>query len=304
MSVREKGFYLAFFTALISGVSIFVNKFAVDLIHPPLLFTATKNTWVGLMIFAILLLSRKRVLLKKLSRREIFYLVLIGIIGGSIPFYLFFTGLSIVPAVNAAIIQKTMVFWVALLALPLLKEKLSPLQFSAVAVLFVSNLLVGGFRGFRFSAGEMMILASTLFWAAEIILAKKVLKTVDPDIVTAARMGFGSLILMAAVALTVPGGIGRSLALSFSQWMWMMVTTAALLAYVMSWYRALRLAPATTVTAVLVASTLVTNVLSAIFVTHAWTEIMGAQTVLMLSGVGLFWQAAKQGTSKTFVKAA
>lgn len=74
----------------------------------------------------------------------------------------------------------------------------------------------------------------------------------------------------------------------------MIITIATLLGYVMSWYRALKYAPATTVTSILVASTLVTNVLSAIFITHTWTEEMEVQAVLMIVGVAVFWFASKK----------
>ena len=119
----RKGIYLAILTSVISGFSIFFNKFAVGIIQPPLVFTAVKNIEVGILIFAILLFSKKFNKVKKLNKREIIYLFLIGLIGGAIPFYLFFTGLSQVSAINAALIQKTLVIWVALLAIPFLERE-------------------------------------------------------------------------------------------------------------------------------------------------------------------------------------
>lgn len=293
---QTKGVYLAIVTAFISGIAIFINKFAVDAIQPPLVFTATKNFGVGFLIIAILLGTRKWNLIKKLTRREIVYLILIGIIGGSIPFYLYFTGLSQIPAINAAIIHKTLIFWIALLAIPLLKEKLTRTQIIAVFLLFISNYIIGGFKGFQFSGGETLVLIATMFWAVENILAKKILPTVDPDIVTSARMGFGSLILVGAAFITAPSGLSSVLNLNFTQWFWMILTMATLLGYVMSWYRALKFAPAITVASVLVASTLVTNVLSAIFITHAWTMQMGIQALLMLVGVSIFIFSLKKET--------
>ena len=44
-------------------------------------------------------------------------------IGGSVPFVLFFEGLARAEATQAAFIQKTLVVWVALLAVPLLRER-------------------------------------------------------------------------------------------------------------------------------------------------------------------------------------
>lgn len=298
----HKGIYLSLVTTLISGVAIFINKFAVSAIQPPLVFTTVKNLGVGFLIISILLIFRKWKLIKKINRRELIYLISIGIVGGTIPFYLYFTGLTQIPAVNAAIIHKTLVIWVALLAIPLLKERMSPLQIFAVLLLFGSNIIVGGFQGFTFLEGEFLILIATIFWAVENILAKKILPTVDPDIVTTARMGFGSLILLAASAITAPSALFSPLSLNSMQWFFMTITIVTLLGYVMTWYRALKYAPATTVTSILVSSTLVTNVLSAIFVTHVWTIDMGIQAAVMMLGIAIFWFAAKKEiTNSTLV---
>ena len=53
------------------------------------------------------------------------WLALLGIaaIGGSVPFVLFFEGLSRADATQAAFIHKTLVIWVALIAVPLLGER-------------------------------------------------------------------------------------------------------------------------------------------------------------------------------------
>lgn len=297
----SKGIYLAIAASFISGISIFVNKFAVGIIQPPILFTATKNISVGILIICIILIANKWRLIKKLNRRELTYLLLIGVIGGSIPFYLFFTGLSQVPAINAALIQKTLVVWVAIMAIPCLKERISKLQIIAVLILFSSNFIIGGFKGFQFSYGEMLIFAATVFWAIESILAKKILPTVDPDLVVAARMGLGAVILLAATAVTVPAAFNKNLIFSEQQWFWLIVTAAFLLGYVMTWYRALKFAPAITVTSVLTASTLITNILSAIFVTHTWTILMGVQSGLIILGLGFFYFSVKKQITQSLI---
>ena len=85
----KKGIYLALLAAIISGFSIFFNKFAVDIVKPPLVFTAFKNCGVGLFIIAAILMTGKWQQVTSLKKREWIYLILIGIIGGSLPFYLF-----------------------------------------------------------------------------------------------------------------------------------------------------------------------------------------------------------------------
>ena len=228
-SNNDKGVYLALIAAIISGFSIFLNKFAVVAIKQPLVFTAVKNTIVGVLILAIILVLKKWKDVKKLNRRDITYLLFIGVIGGSLPFYLFFTGLSQIPAVNAAIIQKTLIIWVAILAVPLLKERISKMQILGIIMLFVGNLFVGGFKGFSFSKGESFVLLATILWGIENVLAKKALKNIDSDLVTAARMGFGSLLLLSAAAITNPTALASVLTFTSRQWFWMILSSSLLL---------------------------------------------------------------------------
>ena len=281
----KKGIYLAILTAVISGFSIFINKLAVDSIKPALVFTATKNFGVGFFIISLVLITGKWQQIKKVTKKELAQLILIGIIGGSLPFYLFFTGLSQSSAINSAMIHKSLIFWVALLAIPFLKEKLSRIQALAVSILFISNYFVGGFSGFQFGRGEELILLATILWAIENVIAKKVLPHIDPDLVTAFRMGLGSLILIIASVVIYPAALSKTLSLTTLQYFWLFLTMTSLLAYVMTWYRALKYAPAIIVTAILVSSTLITNVLSAIFITHAWTITLSLQSLAMLLGI-------------------
>ena len=155
-------------------------------------------------------------------------------------------------------------------------------------MLFAGNVFVGGFKGFKFSQSELMLLVATVLWAVENIIAKKVLTTVSPNIVTAFRMGLGSVVLMSATIITVPQVLQKSLALSSEQFFFMGLTVLFLLAYTTTWYRALKHAPAVVVTSVLVSSTLVTNVLSAVFVTHSWNAVLTVQAILIISGLVLF----------------
>jgi drug/metabolite transporter (DMT)-like permease len=298
-SKLTKGIYLAIATAFISGLSNFVNKIAVTgASGSPLVFTAEKNAFVGLLIVGILIATFKWKKLKSLTKKDSLFLILIGIIGGSIPFYLFFTGLSQIPAITGALIHKTLFIWVAILAVPFLKEKVSKWQLLAVALLFYANFFIGGLVAFKFSQGALMVLAATLFWAVDNGLAKKILPKVDPDIVVAARMGIGSLILLGVSVFVAPVALSKSIFMTQTQWFWMIITVALLLGYVMTWYRALRLAPATTVAAVLVSATLITNILSAVFITHKWTMDMGIQSLITLLAIGLFFVASKSSVKQ------
>ncbi len=298
---EKKGLYFALITSVISGISIFLNKFAVSEIKPPLYFTSFKNLIVSVLVLSMFLFMRKFKDLKKLNPKEIKYLFAIGIVGGSLPFYLYFEGLSRISSINGAIIHKTLVIWVALLAIPLLKEKISKLQILGVSMLFLSNLVVGGFSGFEYSYGEFLVLIATLLWGIENILAKKVLKSVDSDIVVLFRMGLGSLILTIFTLLTVPGVVAKTLSLNFQQIFWIVLTSLLLFLYVKNWYKALKYSSAIFVTSVLVSSTLITNILSAIFVTHSWNFSLSFQSIFILLGVLIFVLNEKNRSSKVIL---
>ncbi|MBU1970542.1 DMT family transporter [Patescibacteria group bacterium] len=288
MSDTAKGLRVALFAAFISGVSIFLNKFATASLDHPLILPTIKNTLVGLFFTSFLIGSHQWQKIKSLKRKQVGQLILIGVIGGALPFYLFFSGLAQIPAVNAAIIHKSLIIWVTLLAMPLLKERLSKLQAAGVLALFAGNLWLGGFGGLTFSPGELMVLGATLLWAIETIVAKKALKELDPQLLAAARMGLGSVILIGISLITAPAELASLTKLDSVQWTWIGLTTISLVGYVYCWYFALKHASAISVSAVLVVATLITNLLSAIFITHTWNLTLTHQGCLLLAGTAIF----------------
>ncbi|GIW69914.1 MAG: hypothetical protein KatS3mg101_0661 [Patescibacteria group bacterium] len=296
--ISNKGISWAVVTAVISGFSIFLNKFASSAVTPPLFFTGLKNLTVGFMLILLVVITRKARLIRGITIKELIYLLAIGVIGGSLPFYLFFTGLSQISAVNAAIIHKTLFLWVALFAYPLLKEKLSKKQIFAAFLVMSGNLIIGGFEKFSYSRGELMVLGATILWAIENILAKKVLAKIDPDIVSLFRMGIGSLILCAVLFIDMLKVGQASFLLKENQIFWLLVTSVLLLAYVLSWYRALKYSPAVNVTAILTISTLITNFLSAVILTHSWNYALTLQSILIFFGVLIFIKTDKKSLTK------
>ena len=285
-------------TALISGTNTFLAKFAVKAVNDPIFYTTIKNGIVALLILGLIVGLRKWPEIKKLTKQQWYKLIAIGVIGGSIPFALFFIGLTKTSAINAAMIHKTLFLWVLILAIPFLKERLSRWQWLGIGAIFVANLLIGGFQGFEFNTGELMILGATIFWAIENIIAKKALKELSSVTVAAARMVFGSLILFGVVVWQ--GNIGlMSGGVAAAAWGWTILTAVLLLGYVLTWYTALKHAPATYVATLIVPATLVTNVLSAIFVTHTYPSGKLIASLLYIVGIVLMIVFAKKTTPKT-----
>jgi drug/metabolite transporter (DMT)-like permease len=281
------GISLALGTALISGVSIPINKVAVGAFDNVTLFTTVKNSIVGILLLSLLLMRVKAITLAPISRRSWAGLGVIALIGGSIPFLLFFQGLALASAPSAALIHKTLFLWVALAAVPLLGEKLGRWTYGGVAVLLVGQLIVGWPAGWGWGTGEWMILGATLFWTAETILVKRLLPDVPLTLAATARMSGGAIVMWGW--LVVSGQVGGLTALGATEWAWILLTAVLLFGYVTTWYGALSLAPATVVTSVLtlgvvvsaVVATVQGSVLAARPITGLLVMVFGAATVVV-----------------------
>lgn len=254
---------LALTTALISGTSNYLAKIAVTVVRDPIAFTFLKNALVGVALLGILLISFRLKEVRRLSKADVWKLLAIGIVGGSIPFVLFFTGLTMTSAVTASFIHKTLFLWVALLAIPFLKERIGWVQGAALAMLFGGTYLLGGLKGFHLGKGELMIFVATLFWAAENIIAKKTLANVSSLLVAGGRMILGSVILLGIVAWQ--GKLDLLTGLSSLQWWWTILPSILLLGYVLTWYTALKYLPASVTAALLVPASIITTLLTAAF---------------------------------------
>jgi drug/metabolite transporter (DMT)-like permease len=256
------GIVLAVATAVISGFSIFVNAFAVKQLPDPAVYTTLKNGVAALLLLALAAMSVKPESVRAVPKRGWGWLAAIGVIGGSVPFLLFFTGLAQASAPSAAFIHKTLFVWVALLAVPFLGERLGKAQIGALLVLLASQLLIVPPAGITWGTGETLIAAATLLWALETIVARRVLRTVPSGVVGAARLGVGLVVLVGYLAVT--GKLATIATLTSGQLGWALLTGAILSAYVGTWFAALQRAPASLVTAILVLGAPITAGLQAL----------------------------------------
>jgi drug/metabolite transporter (DMT)-like permease len=264
MTARATGIALAFATALVSGVSVYVNGHAVKHFGDATVYTTAKNAIAGVLLIALALVpwnARGAAPALRLPIRRWPALVAVAIVGGSVPFVLFFEGLARAEATQAAFIQKTLVVWVALLAVPLLGERFRAPHALAIVLLVAGQAWLAGSAGtVVFGTGEAMILAATLLWSVEVVYVKRLLDSLAPRPLAVARMGLGTLLLLGWLA--VSGKLGQLTGLDATQWRWVVLTGLLLAAYVATWYAALQRAQAIDVTAVLVFGAVVTAVLS------------------------------------------
>ncbi|HEX5825674.1 MAG TPA: DMT family transporter [Candidatus Limnocylindrales bacterium] len=256
------GIVLAIGAALISGLAIYLNAFAVKQLPDAAVYTTLKNAVAAVVLLTVVLGLGAGRGLRTIPRRRWPAVLAVGVIGGSVPFVLFFTGLAQASAPSAAFIQKTLFLWVALLALPFLGERLGGASVVGLAVLLVGQALVLPPERIQWGTGETMILAATLFWAAETVLVKRLLGTIPGPTMAALRMGIGLMFLVGYLAVT--GKLGVLAGLAPIQWGWALLTGLILAGYVGTWFAALQRAPASVVTSVLVLGAVVTGALTAV----------------------------------------
>lgn len=258
------GVALAASTALISGVSVFVNGLIVKEFADPVALTGARNALVGLALVAILVASGGVAEVRTLRGPRAAGVLALALIGGSIPFILFFSGLAAAGGPGAAIIHKTMFVWVAVLAVPFLGERLGAAQVAAIGLLLAGTLLVGPTGALGLGGGELAILAATGLWSIEIVVARRLLRDsgVGVAVAAAARMALGALVILGFLVMT--GRIGAIAAFDGRQWLLIAGTGLLLLGYVTTWYGALQRAPAALVSAVLVGGAVITALLATI----------------------------------------
>lgn len=255
----KKGILLAFLTSIISGIAIFYAKIAVVKIDPLVLTTSRNMTALLLLVICYWLFGKKQEL-KNLKRKELGQLLLIGVIGGAVPFFLFFTGLQMVGAQTANIIHKTLFIWVSILAIIFLGERFNLIYFVSYLLIVLGNFYISLPPTVSFGKGEIMILAATVLWATENILAKKVLRVVSSELVGLFRMGIGSTLLFLTTIVT--GESNLFLTYDFRKLTIVFIGGTILFFYVYFWYKALKYAPASLVTLILTFSVVVGNVLN------------------------------------------
>jgi drug/metabolite transporter (DMT)-like permease len=282
----QKGALLALGTAAISGLAVYLNAFGVKQVPDAAVYTTAKNGVAAFILVALALsLGGRTVERRPLDGRTRLGVLAIAVVGGSVPFVLFFSGLAIATAPTAAFIHKTLFIWVAAMALPLLSERIGVLQVGALATLLAGQVLIAPPLGMGWGAGETMILAATLLWSVEVVIAKRLLVGVSAAFLGAARMGLGFVVLVGYLAIS--GRLGGLATLGPGAWFWVLVTGTLLAGYVATWYAALALAPATVVTSLLVAASVVTGALTAVSKGAVPDVAVVGGYLLVLAGVGV-----------------
>ncbi|MDA8394773.1 MAG: DMT family transporter [Candidatus Dormibacteraeota bacterium] len=272
------GYMLAVANAVVSGVAVYVNSFAVATFSSPVLFTALKDAVTGAILLAmVVLVPRQRARFRHLSGPDWAWLVLVSLVGGSVPYALFFIGLRQAGAVTGALGSHLEFVIVALLAWSLLRERLTPAIAAALLVLLAATLLSVDLRLLVLNLGTVLILVASLLFATEYVIVKHLFRgRLKPTTVMTAKLTLGTLVLFAYLAVT--GGLGALSHLTALQAGYTLATGVILLGFTVTLYFAIRHARVTAVAAIGSAAPVVTIGLEV---------LLGHPVSLALSGLPL-----------------
>tara|TARA_Y100000310_G_C20652960_1_gene800476 strand:- start:58 stop:969 length:912 start_codon:yes stop_codon:yes gene_type:complete len=276
---ESKGLILVLLTALVSGLAIFLNSFAVKGFNP-FAFTFMKNAVVAVFLLSLILILKEFQEIKKLSFGQWKQLVAVGLVGGSIPFLLFFYALKLATPTAAGFIHKSLFIWATIFAFIFLKEKVSKQFIAAALMLFAGNFIFFGPITLGFP--ELLVFAATLLWAAENVLSKHVLKQTIGRIVAFGRMFFGSAFILLFLVATNQLNV---LQVSLPQAQWVLLTSVLLFLFVFTYYSGLKHLSVQKATAILLLGQPITALLSIAFLGKVFSLQQAIGLTLIVFGV-------------------
>ncbi len=297
------GLLLVLATAFISGVSTFVNAFAVQGTSSDA-FVTVRNVVVAAAFVPVALVATRWLRSPALRAVDWGRLVVIGLIGGAIPFLLFFHGLQIATkaggAATASFGYRTLFLWATVFGVVFLHEKFHWRVALGAALLLIGSALMLSLTSPIWTDGTGYVLAATVLWAAEYTISKRALRDLPSATVVLGRMGFGAIFLVAYLSLTVQWGTVAGF--TGAQWAWVGISAALLGAFVASFYPGLKRVELGTASSVLVLGFPVTLALSALIQGSVFTLTEAAGALAVVAGVGIVVGLAQLRDAWTFLR--
>lgn len=279
----RKGIALAFVAAIVSGISVFINGAAVKL-SDPVAYTVLKDLGAFIIIAAAMLALGEASRIRTLSRKQWAALAVIGVVGGSIPFAMFFYGLKLGGAAISSFIYRSLFIFAGVFGYIILKERPKPADVAAGFAILIGNaLLVSG--DLQPGMGPFLVLGATVLWALEYTLSRKALSDIAPRTLMASRMLFGSIVLVALMAIS--GSLGSFAQIGSETFQWLMLTSLALAAFMIAWYTSLKYVPILKAASVFAFGGIITAALEMAFMGRALTPPEAAGFAMICVGVAV-----------------
>lgn len=213
MRTKDLGLFWMLVQIILTAVLTIVSKFAFDAGVEPLSFS-----WQVLLVSTGVLfifgLFRERKVILGLNRKLLFDTMLVGLIGGGLAYALSFSGLKLSNAINYSFLAQSSIFFTALIAYIVLKEKISRRKWLLMVLLLVGVYLIAtSGKQISVRSGDIFILLGSFAYSVAIIIAKKSLDKIPIITFSAYRALFGTLSLVVFLLMIGKFNFG-------SNWQW------------------------------------------------------------------------------------
>lgn len=245
-SMQKKGDFqlyiiLVLCSTFLQGSSFVASKIALNQVGP---------LWLAAMRFLVAAVSLAPVLAPKLLKRansekkpmQWGKLSIIGLLQTTGVMTFLNTGLVLTTAPKAAILMASNPLLVALLAVPMLGERVKPQAWCGLAIAFIGVSICIGISSIVSGAvgrGELLVMLGSVCWAFSTLLIKRFQLQVDPWVLSFWQMLIGSAVLIIIAIVS-----GQPFALPRDTWVWIAFLWLAIPASTGAmglWFAALRL---------------------------------------------------------------
>jgi drug/metabolite transporter (DMT)-like permease len=287
---------LAFGAIVLWGISFVATRVALEQLAPAPLLVA--RFAMGVVLLFGILAARGE--LRRPPRDTWPILVLLGFLSIFVHQLIQAHALQLTSAVNTGWLIGLTPIWAAILAALFLGERMTPLRVAGLVLGFVGGLVVisrgrfdAGVLALPSAKGDLLILASTLNWAACIVLGRAPTRRLGARAMTTWAIAIGWVMLLPVLFAT--GGLGAYAHLSARTWAALVFLGVGCSGFgYLWWYGALEHLDASQVAAFLYIEPLVTLVAARIVLDEPvhWPAIVGG--LLVLAGVSLVQKPTTQ----------
>lgn len=206
-----------------------------------------------------------------------------------------------VTAGTAALVIASDPAFIALLAVPLLREKLNRLRVVGIALAFAGLAVMILFAGatsqlrFSFSVGALEIVPSVVFTAVYLTLGKKYLQRYRPFVFVAYTILLGTILTVPVVLAAWPTFVHDLLTMGWTGLLPVLfLSTCPTFVGYSLWFRAVERMPASQAGAYLYISTLIAVVGGVVLLSEPVTEAMIIGGAMVIGGVAVAQQLGKR----------
>ena len=192
-----KGTILAFVAVALFSSYVIFGKILLSNVSP-FIILVLNQTLAGIILILILDLVKKIKEIKETSKHDLKFMYLISIfsaVGGPL---LFLLGLKLTSATNTILIGKSEAILTSLLAIFILKDKITKHQIIGGLIMFLGITIIAtnSFSlGLSLNTGDIFIFISALSYAIGTVLFKKYMHHIPPEVIVSLRNLFGASIL-------------------------------------------------------------------------------------------------------------